>query len=71
MCKELSEGEAPIDYYWDREITSDSRLNLFNIRYNDLLLFKLEYAKKIFWWNNQEALSLTGSECHGWWAGRQ
>lgn len=48
MYKELSEGEMPIDYHWDREISSDSRLNLFNIRYNDLLPFKLEYAKEIF-----------------------
>jgi len=48
MHKELSEGDVPIDYCWDREITSDSRLNLFNIHYNDLLSFKLECAKEIF-----------------------
>lgn len=44
----MSEGEVPIDYYWDREITGDSRLNLFNVHYNDLLSFKLEYAKEMF-----------------------
>lgn len=48
MRKVLSEGEVPIDYYWDREITSDSRLNLFNIHYNHLLSFKMECAKEIF-----------------------
>lgn len=71
MHKELSEGEMSIDYHWDREITSDSRLNLFNIHYNDLLAFKLEYAEEVLWWNSQEAPSPTGAEGQGWWAGRQ
>lgn len=30
MHREFSEGEVPVDYYWDREITCDSRLNLFD-----------------------------------------
>lgn len=61
----------PIDYHWDREITSDSRLNLFSIHYNDLLPFKLEYAEEVLWWNSREAPWPTGAEGQGWWAGRQ
>lgn len=30
MYREFSEGEVPIGYCWDKEITSDSRLNLFD-----------------------------------------